>query len=299
MEELKEKVSTLEAVLGAFIVQSEKGSRELREEMKGFKDEMQKSRERSEKEMSAFKEEMQKSRERSEKEMSAFKEEMQEFKNAMQKSGERSEKEMQEFKDAMQKSGERSEKEMKEFKEEMQEFKDELKGYVVELQESRERSEKETKEFKREMNKKWGELANKMGTIVEDIAAPGLKGVLRRDFNIKKLDYFAIRLEIDKNSTDFKEFDVIAYTEDIFAICDIKTTVRQIYVDDFIQLVTKDIFDYFPEHKHKKLIPVFSSFHLHPNTVKKLTKHRIYAMVMGDDNMELLNKEAVERKSRS
>ena len=47
-----------------------------------------------------------------------------------------------------------------------------------------------TKQFKKELNKKWGELANKMGTIVEDIVAPGLKGVGARYFGIEEFDFF-------------------------------------------------------------------------------------------------------------
>lgn len=34
------------------------------------------------------------------------------------------------------------------------------------------RFEKEMRASKREMDKKWGDLANKMGTIIEDILAP-------------------------------------------------------------------------------------------------------------------------------
>jgi chromosome segregation ATPase len=45
-------------------------------------------------------------------------------------------------------------KEMREFKDEMREFKDEMSN------------------FKRESNKQWGALANKMGTIDEDLIAP-------------------------------------------------------------------------------------------------------------------------------
>ncbi len=59
----------------------------------------------------------------------------------------RSEKEMAGFKAEMQASRDRSEKEMVDFKAEMAAFKDEMRA------------------DRREMNKRWGEIANRLGTI--------------------------------------------------------------------------------------------------------------------------------------
>ena len=82
--------------------------------------------------------------------------------------------------------------EMKEFKKEMKEFKGEINNDIKVLKEKTSKSKEDirddtksftaglsndTENFKKEMNDKWIELANKMGTIVEDIVAPGLKGV--------------------------------------------------------------------------------------------------------------------------
>lgn len=53
--------------------------------------------------------------------------------------------------------------EMKEFKDEMKDFKDEMIIFKNESQTDR-----------KNMNKQWGDLANKLGTIVEDIVAPQL-----------------------------------------------------------------------------------------------------------------------------
>ena len=42
--------------------------------------------------------------------------------------------------------------------------------------------QKEMKDFKDEMNKRWGELVNKMGTIIEDIIAPNIPTIAQRYF---------------------------------------------------------------------------------------------------------------------
>ena len=42
-----------------------------------------------------------------------------------------------------------------------------------------ERMEQEGARERREMNKRWDELANKMGTVVEDIVAPSIRRLAR------------------------------------------------------------------------------------------------------------------------
>jgi len=56
-------------------------------------------------------------------------------------------------------------------------------------------------------------------------------------------------------------------------------------------LAVKEVYDYFPIHKDKKIIPVFSSFYLPEDVVKYLTKNKIYALGMKDDTMDILNPE--------
>ena len=44
------------------------------------------------------------------------------------------------------------------------------------------------------MNKRWGELANKWGTVVEDIVAPSVRRLAREVFDCGELQYFATRV---------------------------------------------------------------------------------------------------------
>jgi uncharacterized coiled-coil protein SlyX len=166
-------------------------------------------------------------------------------------------------------------KEMKDFKDEMKDFKDEMKYE------------------NRRMNRRWGEISNKLGSIAEDIAAPGLYGIIKRYF-LKELDKRMDTLYI-RNAKDKKlvrEFDVIAVTEELFFVCEIKSTPRSDYIKDFVDLVSSDkIYEYFPEHKDKTLVPVFSSFDLPEDVVRYLSKHKILAMAMGEDHMDIVNKD--------
>ena len=203
--------------------------------------------------------------------------------------------EMKDFKD-----------EMKDFKNEMLNFKDEIKDFKNEIKDSKDVRKDlkddpldfndDTGSFKanaeadrKSMNKKWCELVNKMGTIVEDIVAPSLEGIVKEYFEVNEFDLFAEQCR--KKSIDGKsirEFDVIAESEKYFFVVETKAIPQTEYVADFIKLVP-DLKIWFPDVKNKQFIPIFSSFYLPENIVKYLTKNNIFAMAMKDDNMDILN----------
>lgn len=74
---------------------------------------------------------------------------------------------------------------------EMRDFKDEMKAFKEEMRGFEERAEQE----RREMNRRWGELANKMGTLAEDIVAPNLPRVARELFGCQEVNFFAVRVK--------------------------------------------------------------------------------------------------------
>jgi len=175
--------------------------------------------------------------------------------------------------------------EMRVFKDEMGAFKNEMKGFKDEVNADR-----------KNLNKMWGELANKMGTLVEDIVAPNIAGIAERYFGCEKLEDFMIRRRKRsvKDENKVREFDVIALWDDKVIINETKSTPRMDYINEFID-VLKEITDYFPEYKEKEIIPIFSSLYLPEETVGYLTKKKIYAMAMKDDTMDLLNFEKIKK----
>src|SRR3972149_1925262 len=57
------------------------------------------------------------------------------------------------------------------------------------------RMERNSERGRREHNKRWGELANKMGTLVEDIVAPSLRRIVLDDLDFGEVEVFAPRVE--------------------------------------------------------------------------------------------------------
>lgn len=187
--------------------------------------------------------------------------------------------------------------EMQDFKDEMQDFKDEMKDFKDEMQDFKSfvmADIEESRADRKAMNKRWGELANKMGTVVEDIVAPCIGGIAREYFQVEELDFFAVRLQIKNVSgTLRREFDVVAESETYLFIVETKSTPRTSYIQDFIDFIP-DIKDWFPQARTKTVIPVFSSLYIPEDSVRFLTKNRIFALAMKDDNMDLLNPDLIE-----
>ncbi|MCD6562037.1 MAG: hypothetical protein J7L16_09815 [Deltaproteobacteria bacterium] len=189
--------------------------------------------------------------------------------------------EMKDFKD-----------EMKDFKDEMKDFKDEMKDFKDEMKDFKD----ETRADRKKMYREWGDLANKMGTICEDMVAPNISGIARDYFGIKEVDFFAVRVrKVNFKDRSLKrEFDVIAVSKDSFIVTEVKSNSRQSYIDEFLD-VLKHIPDYFPESEGKRLIPIFASLYIPENILRYLTKNGIYAMAIKDDTMAILNFEKIEK----
>lgn len=162
---------------------------------------------------------------------------------------------------------------------EMQAFKDEMQAFKDEVNEDRKR-----------MNREWGNLANKMGTLVEDIIVPNIRGIARRYFNCNEVEDFMIRRRKRnaRHREKIREFDVIAIYEERVIVNETKSTPRMSYIDDFADLLG-EFYDYFPEYMGKEVTPVFASLYIEDDVVEYLSEKGIYAMGMKDDTMALLN----------
>ena len=151
--------------------------------------------------------------------------------------------------------------------------------------------QQQAEQDRRELNKKWGELANRLGTVAEDIVAPNLPRIAREQFGCPaEPDDFMVRRWVRHKLDNSKrrEFDVIVVYPDTVLINETKATPRLNYIDDFIA-VMEEIHGYFPEYQGKTIIPIFAGLFIPDNLLRYLTKHRIYALGMGTETMELLN----------
>ncbi|MBK8703890.1 MAG: hypothetical protein IPN33_09865 [Saprospiraceae bacterium] len=186
----------------------------------------------------------------------------------------RLETEMRDFKD-----------EMKDFKDEMRDFKDEMRDFKVFV----EKDIAESKEERRQMTRQWGDLANKLGTVVEDIVFPASRPVLEKYFGESIPFIFIHAVKKVKSMRIEGEYDVVAVSDKRVFIIEVKTTPRAKYLQEFESNLVK-FRKLFPEYNHLGLIPIFAGLRFEKPFIDKATAKGIYVMAYREwDYMDILN----------
>jgi len=188
-----------------------------------------------------------------------------------------------------------TDRQIREYKEEVnrqiREYKEETDRKIAEY---RAETDKQIREYKQENNKRWGELANKLGTIVEDIIYPAFRPVIRKYFGCEPEKTF-MRLEYNNRKKGiYEEFDAVAVCEDKVFLLEVKSTPREKHIEEFKEKA-KRFLQYFPEFAGKKLILIMASLSFNEGFVKQLSKANIYAMAYREwEYMDILNFEEVK-----
>ena len=158
---------------------------------------------------------------------------------------------------------------------------------------------KEAARERREMNKRWGELANKMGTVVEDIVAPSVRRLAREVFACGDLVRFTARQTVTRSDdrSRTREFDALYVGTRAVLLNETKSSPRSEDARAFVEFLRNGEFAlYFPEYGKLPIVPAFSSLSIPEDLVTYLTRHGIYAVAMGDEAMQVLNLQAVRSR---
>ena len=113
----------------------------------------------------------------------------------------------------------RLENEMRAFKDEMIAFKGEMIAF-----------KNETKEENKRRNREWGDLARKMGTMVEDLIAPALRPALKKYFK-SEVTMEGQRMIRRKGGEDYEVDAIVAGKDKVFMI-EVRSTPKVDYVND-------------------------------------------------------------------
>ena len=155
-----------------------------------------------------------------------------------------------------------------------------------------ERTDHTIADFAKEVNQKLGELSNRLGTVVEDIVAPGLPRIFSNitGYAEDKLEYFAIRLKVRSaiNPETRREFDAVAAGGNYLLINETKSQLDPEAVDKFIE-VLQEARDFFPQHKEKKVIGALASLYIDTSLARHIEKQGLVAMAVGKNLMDVLN----------
>ena len=161
------------------------------------------------------------------------------------------------------------------------------------------RAREEAARERREMWKQWCELANKMGTVVEDIVAPSVRRLAREVFDCGNLVYFGTRQTVTREDdrSRRREFDALYVGTRAVVLNQTRSSPRSADARAFVAFLrTGEFAKYYPLHRELPIVPAFSSLSIPEEMVRYLTRHGIYALAMGDEAMQVLNLEAVRNR---
>jgi hypothetical protein len=151
----------------------------------------------------------------------------------------------------------------------------------------------EMRQWRIQSQKQWGELAQKMGSFVEDIVAPNIPRLAREAFRLgsHENELFSgprLRVRHPTDASRMREFDYVYATTTGWIVVESKNDPKLKDVDQFRELLV-EAKEYFPQYAALRLHPVFASLYLPDHVIKYCTRHAIYALGMGAETMQILN----------
>ena len=145
------------------------------------------------------------------------------------------------------------------------------------------------------MRRKWGEMAQRLGTLTEDIFAPGIPYLIERlGYRVKER---MLDVEYEKDGRR-RQYDALVIAEDevrreVLFVAEVKSQARS---EDFEQLrsLVADLLWFKPEFASKRIVPLLAAFRIPPDLVNLANKRRILLVRMGGEYLEPLNPEVVK-----
>jgi len=190
--------------------------------------------------------------------------------------------------------------EMLEFKNEMRDFKNEMRDFKNEMLEFKNWSKKMIEWNKRminRMNKQWGNLANKLGKLVEDIFGPSADIIIQKYFGCKPNDV-SLRRKIVRDG-EILEIDIMAVCEKErkFFVFEVKGDPdRQSNIDDFVRKMRR-IEEILREYAGYEKHWIYAGLNMKKGTIDKLSKRGIYALIFKGDVFEIPNVNEVKKNT--
>jgi Sec-independent protein translocase protein TatA len=180
--------------------------------------------------------------------------------------------------------------EMRVFKDGMSDFKDEMRGFKDEMSDFKNESRQQI----RQMNRQWGELANKLGSMVEDLVYPSLPRIVEELVGLET-DSVHARWKQRLPDGRRREFDAVALAGDLAFLNSTMATLRSTDVDAFVHEI--DEFRLFlPQYADRPLIGLLAKLSVDESVLRYAEKTGFIVLATGDRVMEIKNSPGFEPK---
>jgi hypothetical protein len=159
----------------------------------------------------------------------------------------------------------------------------------VRMDQTVERMEQDT----RQMKKAWGDLANKLGTVAEDIVAPNIPRLGMEEFGFSAVEDIMVRAQRTSRRGPKRqaEWDVICSSPEKVVVTEVKSTPSAEYINA-VPARLNEFFDFFPEYEGRELIGVFASWSIPAALLPVISAAGLYGIAMGDSTMDVVARPA-------
>jgi hypothetical protein len=172
-----------------------------------------------------------------------------------------------------------TEKSLEKLTQDTQAFHDEMRAFKDEMRASNDRADR-----------RWGELANKMGTLVEDIVAPGIPAVFQSVFRQEAEPDWGVRLRrrSRRDPSRRREFDGVAWGGGVLLVIQTKSALAPEDIGRFLE-VLGEVRDYFPEAEGQRVVGALASFYVEPSLVLGGDRQGLLMLGLWKGLLEVLN----------
>lgn len=141
----------------------------------------------------------------------------------------------------------------------------------------------------RKMKQTWGDLANKMGTVAEDVVAPNIPRLAVEELGFAEVEDLMVRVRraSRRGEKRRREWDVICSGPDKVMVVEVKSTPSTEKIREVPERLA-EFFDFFPEYEGRELMGALASWAIDPDLRPAISETGLYGIAMGEDTMEIV-----------
>ena len=150
----------------------------------------------------------------------------------------------------------------------------------------RKQAEKDRKDF----NKRFAELSDSMGTLIEDMVAPCGFQLAKVIFGSEEAQTCTIRVrrKHPHQPGEMMELDLVAMGPTKLLVVEVKRRMDAAKAAEYRQKLAR-LPEFFPDLANKMICAAVASVYLEPSVITFLNREKLYGIAMGDEVMEVVN----------
>jgi hypothetical protein len=174
-------------------------------------------------------------------------------------------------------------------KEDTRRMKEQMELDTARMKEDTRRMKEHMERDNRQMKKTWGDLANKMGTVAEDVVAPNIPRLAVEEFGMTEVEDLQCRARRTSRRGErrWREYDIVCAGPDKVVVVEVKSTPTLEKIRE-VPARLEEFFDFFPEYEGRELIGVFASWSIDQSLLPAISAAGLYGIAMGEDTMDVV-----------